>query len=238
MKSYWVKIILGALAIFGVGMIIRTAIGKARDQVRVYSETSEPVNFPIPFGLLPFKLDGSRLGTVEHLTFLRDAPNHISNVEIMVKLGDSASAEQLSRCLLVVDNIKNVNNNTTFRCQQGDTAGMGLMHYGQVQVEGTGHAFPLLLSAEAVNDLRSEQGTDEIEAMADSISEAAEAMADSLTHLADSVTEVNMERADSIREAARGTADSIREAAMRMADSIRQRKTMVEPPTPPSRRRP
>lgn len=238
MKKYWFKIIFGALGIFAIGMLIVTAIRKARNQVRVYSDTSEPISIPFPFGIVPFRLDGNRLGTVEHLTLLRETPERITNIRLLVKLADSVQSSLLSNCILVVDDVEHLDNRTTFRCQGQDTAGLGLVPYGQVELEDGGGTFPLLLPQSAVDDLQSEGASDEMEARIDSISDAAEAMADSLSEVADSITEANMEMADSIREAAQEKADSIREAAMRMADSIRQRRHAAPPPTPstPQRR--
>ena len=232
MKSYWIKITLKALVVFAIGMIIVTAIRAARNQVHVYSETSAPINIPFPFGIVPFRLDGNRLGTVEHLTLLRDSPQGISNIRLVVKLADSVDNSLLASCILVVKDVEHIDNNTSFLCQGQDTAGMQLVPYGQIEVEGRETSFPLLLPQTAVEGLRSEQGSDELEARIDSISDAAEATADSLSELADSITEANEEMADSIREAARETADSIREAAMRMADSIRQRRMAAPPPVP------
>jgi hypothetical protein len=237
MKSYWVKIALGALGIFAIGMIIVTVIRKARHQVRVYSETSEPISIPFPFGIVPFRLDGNRLGTVEHMTLLRDSPDRISNVRLVVKLADSVESSRLANCMLVVHDVEHFDNRTSFTCQTADTAGLQLVPYGQVELEGAGTTFPLLLPASAVADLRSESASGELEARIDSISNAAEAMADSLSEVADSITEANMEMADSIRDAAREKADSIREAAHRMADSIRQRRNVAPPPPPTPRPR-
>lgn len=238
MKSYWFKIVLGALGIFAIGMVIVTGIRKAKNQVRVYSETSEPISIPFPFGIVPFRLDGTRLGTVEHLTLLRDSPQGISNIRLVVKLADSVESSRLASCILVVTDVEHLDNRTTFQCQNSDTAGMQLVPYGQVELENDGTTFPLLLPASAVADLRSEHASDEMESRIDSISSAAEAMADSLSEVADSITEANNEMADSIREAAREKADSIREAALRMADSIRQRRLGTPPPPPTRQRRP
>ena len=233
MKSYWFKIVFGALGIFAIGMVIVTAIRKASNQVRVYSETSEPISFSIPFGFIPFRLDGERLGSVEHLTLLRDSPDRITNVRLVVKLADSVASSRLANCLLVIKDVKHIDNRITFTCQDQDTVGLQLIPYGEVELEGEGETFPLLLPASAVADLQSRRTSDELEARIDSISEAAEATADSLGEVADSITEANMEMADSIREAAQEKADSIREAAMRMADSIRQRRH-TGPARPPA----
>lgn len=232
MKRYWFKIVLGALGIFAVGMIVVTAIRKATNQVRVYRDTAAPISIPFPLGIVPFRLDGDKLGTVEHLTLLRDSPEGISNIRLVIKVADSIARGRLANCMLVVNDVEHFDNRTTFTCQGADTAGLQLVPYGQVDLEGAGTTLPLLLPASAVADLRSEATSDQIEARIDSISEAADAMADSLSEVADSITEANMERADSIREAAMEKADSIRQAALRMADSIRQRR-MNPPPAAP-----
>ena len=239
MKSYWVKIALGALGIFAIGMLVVTMIRKARNQVRVYTDTSAPISIPFPFGIMPFRLDGARLGTIEHLTLLRDSPQGISNVRVRVKLADSVESSRLANCMLVVTDVEHFDERTTFTCQNADTAGLELVPYGEVELEGTGSIYPLLLPAQAVADLRSETASTDIEARGDSIAEAADALADSLSEMADSITQANMEMADSIRHAAREKADSIRDAAYRMADSIRQRR-MVAPEAPaiPRPRRP
>ncbi len=233
MKNYWVRIVLGAVGVFFIGMIIVTAIRKATGQVRMIRDTAEPVRIPFPFGIVPFRLDGTRLGNVEHMVLLRDAPEGISGIKVMVKLSDSAMADRLHDCYLVVKDIEHMNSQTTFACQSPDTSGLDLVPYGTVDIEGSGASFPLLLSRQAVDDLRSNQGSANIEARVDSIARQAEATADSLGQLADSIAE----RADSIRESAREKADSVRDAALRMADSIRQRRG-AGPPRTQERSRP
>ncbi|MEO8201686.1 MAG: hypothetical protein ABI679_14250 [Gemmatimonadota bacterium] len=229
MKSYWFKIIFGAMGIFLVGMLVVTAIRKTRNQVRVISQTSDPINIPFPFGIIPFKLNGTKLGSIQHLTLLRDAPKGISNVRLTVKLADSMSADQLADCFLVVDDVQHINERTTFRCVKSDTAGMALVPYGIVSLEGNNTTFPLLLPASEIANLRSDGADQEIEDSADSLATAAQ-------ELADSIREVNLERADSIRDEMLERADSIREAALHLADSVRQMKT-VGPERPARPRR-
>lgn len=235
MRLYWAKIILGALAIFAIGMVIKKAVDSARDHVTMITDSAEPLTIPFPFGIMPFRLDGNRLGNVERLTLLRDSPKGISNFQVHVKLADSVSPDLLRQCLLVFDDPENINENSTFRCQAAaDTGGLTLVPYGEVSVEGVEGTFPILLTEAAIADLRSEDATDQFEASADSVADEMEAYADSMGDLADSITNVNMEMADSIRAEAMHRADSIRESALRMADSIRQARRSA----PPRPRRP
>lgn len=235
MKLYWVKIVFGALAIFAIGMLIRRAIHSGKARIYSITQTSDPITIPFPLGIMPFRLDGTKLGNVERVTLLRDSPKGISNIRVMVKLTDSISPDRLRQCMLVIEDPQRINEHTTFRCQAADTAGLGLVPYGEVNVEGLDTPFTLLLTRAAIEDLRSDSANSRMEADADSIANAAEAYADSMGELADSLTSVNMERADSIREEAMQRADSLREATMRMADSIRQSRRAVSPRPRPRR---
>ena len=90
MRSYWMRILLGALAIFAIGMIGVTLGRRGRDKVTEVVTGSGPLNFPLPF--VPFQVDGNKLGTVEHLTINREAPKKLSSVHLEVKLEDSLIA--------------------------------------------------------------------------------------------------------------------------------------------------
>lgn len=236
MKLYWAKIVFGALAIFGIGMVIVTAIDKAKSHVHSITDTSDPITIPFPLGIMPFKLDGDRLGNVERVTLLRDTPKGISNIHVVVKLADSIPADMLSKCMLLIEDPERINENTTFTCQKGDTTGLKLVPYGNVSIDGIDTSFPLLLTEAGVAALHSDGASDRIEENADSIADAAEAYADSMSELADSITDASMQRADSIRSAAMEKADSIRDAARHMADSIRQARRTAPPPPPRARR--
>ena len=101
MLNYWFKILLGALGIFAVGMIgvsiVRGGIAKVHSVV----EGDGPIT--VPLGLVPFVLAGERLGTLDHVTLHRESPNHVSEVELAVNLGDSLLAQGLSGCRLVAN---------------------------------------------------------------------------------------------------------------------------------------
>lgn len=214
MKLYWTKIILGMLAIFVAGMLVVTAVRKGSHRVRSFAESNSPITIPFPFGIVPFRLDGTRIGTVERLTLYRDGPESISRVRFAVELEDSAAYARLADCVLTVDNPTELNDKTTFACVPADTAGMGLVPFGEVDPGRGRPNLTLLLPESAVNDLRKEHTTDRIEANADSMAEAA-------SRMADSITRVNMDLADSLRSAALERSDSIREAGRRLADSVR-----------------
>ena len=218
MRTYWFKIIFGALVIFAGGMVVRWVIRQVSHKVN----SADSITIPLPFGIVPFKLDRARLGTVKSVTLLRDSPKGISGFQIRVELADSVGPEALEGCMLKLEDPANLSDKTTFTCLKADTAGLGLVPYGTVLLQSGGEEFVLLIPEQDVRDLRHDEAAVRIENHADSIAEAASRLADSMAELADSVTQVNLERADSIREEALQRADSIREAGLRMADSIRR----------------
>ena len=61
MRTYWLRILLGALAVFAVGMIGVTFARRTRDKVNAVVTGSGPLSIPLPF--VPFELEGSKLGT-------------------------------------------------------------------------------------------------------------------------------------------------------------------------------
>lgn len=210
MKNYWLKIALGALSIFVVGMVIRAGVYTVKDKVQINFNSSDPISLPLAF--VPFKLDGAKLGKVDRVTLLRSDPKHIESVRILVQLADSLNLARLRNCLVAIDDLDRLNEKTTFRCQGPDTAKSGLVRFGILRVQGSQDSFPLLLPAKTVADLRDIRINfrDRGDAAADSITALEESRADSVEAAAD-------RQGDSLSR----ISDSISEAASRMADSIR-----------------
>src|SRR5687767_14130136 len=98
MRNNWLKIILGALGIFVVGMIGVTLPRSGIAKVNSVVEGEGPIT--IPLGLIPFVLAGERLGNLDHVTLHRESPNHVSEVELEIELTDSLLAQGLSGCRL------------------------------------------------------------------------------------------------------------------------------------------
>ena len=87
MRTYWLRILLGALAVFAVGMIGLTFARRTRDTVTAVVTGSGPLSIPLPF--VPFELEGNKLGRLERLVVNREAPKKVSSVDLEVKLDDS-----------------------------------------------------------------------------------------------------------------------------------------------------
>jgi hypothetical protein len=237
MRGYWMRIALGALAIFAVGMVGVTLARRSIGSVRQVAEGSGPITLPVMF--VPFKLDGQKLGTVTKVVLHREAPKRLSAVELGVKLSDSVLARGLEGCRLVA-NFDAENNPNGFEVGPGSlsTGVFSCLHDKDTtsQFQEFGHAVfqprdvrvPLLLPNDIVNDLRSgDDGSGDFgPGFEESVEAAAQAAADSAADEADA-------RADSISEAVEAQAasaasrtgrlvDSLRKEGMRRADSARQ----------------
>ena len=86
MRNYWLKILLGALAIFAVGMIGVTLARRGIARVERVVASDEPLT--IPLSLIPFELQGERLGKLDHVTLMRKSPNEVTEVELEMERAD------------------------------------------------------------------------------------------------------------------------------------------------------
>ncbi len=224
MSRYWLKIILGALAIFIGGTSIFYMARSGKRRVERIAESDAPITIPLAF--IPFKVDGRDLGTLSRLQIMRSSPKQVEAVNFRVKLADSIGDDQLSQCILVAgDNgmnfqVKHINPNATFYCATAkDTAGKNLAPLGSIETQ-RGNSYVLLSGADALKNFDGDMhGSND--ATADSISAVYEKMADSIQQAAESMGNAAEQRADSFRNAAEARADSIRAMAEVRADSIR-----------------
>jgi hypothetical protein len=247
MRSYWLRILMGALAIFAIGMVGITLVRRGRHQVESVMASAEPLSIPLPF--VPFQLNGSKLGRVERLTVHRDAPKKVSSIELQVKLDDSLVAQGLAGCRLAANvegdsarrhdvhvQVNRIGEKTFFFCATSDS---GFEEMGSVKLMPGDVELPLLLPESLAQHLRDgdwadNDETDSLEARADSLSDMAEAMADSAAakaELAGKAAERQADRTsqrqsrlgDSLRAEGLRRGDSVRRAMSRMADSLRAR---------------
>jgi len=228
MKNYWMRIALGAAAIFIVGMLGVTLVRRGIGRVHGVVHGSGPISIPLAF--IPFKLNGDKLGSLERVTFLRDAPNRVTRVELEVKLSDSVLARGLEGCRLAA----NLDSETpgppginvhrgpfaegSFWCAKEDSADVALVEYGQAVFHPGDVAVPLLLPRSLVDELQN------IDLGHDSTPPVAKAEVDSIMAATElSADAVRGRMIDSLRVEGRRRADSARGMPRQMADSARSR---------------
>jgi hypothetical protein len=224
MRTYWLRIVLGALGIFAVGMVVLTAVRATRSRVRSVAQTSDPITIPLPF--VPFRIDGTRVGTFQRIVLNRDAPEDLRSVDLHVDLGDLAAVERIQQCKGILADLKHnagahgaALTDARFACVHDDSVQAQLEQFGQVHVVPGDRTVPLLVPPDMAAELRREmiqmrarRGDDSLAVRAESIATEAERTADSIgeaaSHLADSITQFHERRADSIRRSALRRADS------------------------------
>jgi hypothetical protein len=227
MRNYWLKILLGALGIFVLGMIGVTIVRSGIAKVNSVVEGSGPIT--IPLGLIPFVLAGERLGNLDRVTLHRETPSRVDQVELEVNLTDSLLAHGLSGCRLAAnfeeDGKGGVNlrvgrdQKRTFECVPEDSTPPNLVEYGTALFRPGDVEVPLLLPADLVTELQSlDFAVDSARAAAgDSTPPVAVPNTDSIR----AEVERQLERVDSIRSFSRRFADSIRaEARKQMAEQV------------------
>lgn len=231
MRNYWMRIALGALAIFAVGMIGHTLVHRGIDSVKGVVHGSGPISIPLAF--IPFQLNGDKLGSLERVTLRRETPNRVTSVELEVKLGDSLLARGLEGCRLAA----NLDSETpgppginvhrgpfakgSFWCAKGDSADAALVEYGQAVFHPGDVTVPLFLTQSLVDELQN------LDLGHDSTPPVARAQVDSITAatevIAESVKAVRHRMVDSLRAEGQRRGDSARRVARPMVDSARSR---------------
>lgn len=152
-QRYWLRIGLGALAVFGVGMGIVTGVRRSAIRVKTLTESNDPIGIPLAF--LPFRVDGAELGTLKQLELERSAPDDVTAIKLTVRAADSAAARRLDGCLLTVPDEDFIPGHTEFRCvHSADSATGHLKVFGQIVIEPEGKVFTFLVPADRAHEWR------------------------------------------------------------------------------------
>ncbi|MGH7586644.1 MAG: hypothetical protein ACREMH_10380 [Gemmatimonadales bacterium] len=225
MTRYWLKIGVGALVVFLVGLVVWSIVERGRDEVASFFSTDRPITLPL-LGIVPFSVDGNEAGRIQRITFMRDAPKQISGVIIQVKNGGSIPPLAFEDCAFTVDDPLHVDEHTQFRCLAEDSALAVLQPFGEVHFVGKHGTMSrmIVLPADVIEKLRD---TTEFEHRMESAGVTEEEAA---------------ERADSIAESMEGLGDSIsREVEVKVREALKrveegkarvQRERPVEPAQP------
>jgi hypothetical protein len=209
MTRYWIKIALGAALVFAIGMMVVTIGRVGKNTVVHVAEGTGPIR--IPLMLVPFRLDGVRLGTMRQLIIFRDSAQRPTNLELSVAMSDSLAPARLAECILALMPATDTAGitPTDFTCASAaDTAGRHLVQFGELHLRDGSESFPLLAPEDKVQEIRERSG--------DRAADLDEAAQDAR----DSVKAVRRELIDSIRSAAESQAQESRAEAIRLVDSI------------------
>lgn len=161
MAKYWIKILIGALFIFGVGFAV-FATGR-----RVVGEIKSDHDLTIPLGnFIPFNLNGEKLGTLRSLTIKRGPPRQVVGFGIRVRLTDTLGVGRLQNCMMTVTDPENIDEKTMFFCLKSDS---GYTTFGEFRADlrmENGNVsttvLPLYLPSTVVQDILRKQGNDSL----------------------------------------------------------------------------
>jgi hypothetical protein len=230
MRSYWLRILLGALAVFAIGMIGVHLVRRTKQTVTAVVTGSGPLSIPLPF--VPFELEGSRLGELKRLVVNRDAPKKVSSVELEVKLDDSLLVQGLAGCRLAANlesdstrpgdinlHPSRINEQAFFFCARNDS---GLVEFGSVHLTPGDVEVPLLVPVSLAEELRAGNwGDHNAPDSADFLAQRAESLAGKAEQAAESLAARGEQRAEAARVAGSRLGDSLRAVGKLRADSVR-----------------
>ena len=137
MQRYWLKIALGAVAVFGLGMGVIAVGRNSIHEIKSVLASNRPIR--IPLMILPFRLDGNQIGSVRRLELLRNSPHQVSGIRLTVRLQDSVASARLPDCRLTIYETQALGGQHGFQCRgSGDSASEHLKRIGEVVFEPGG----------------------------------------------------------------------------------------------------
>jgi hypothetical protein len=154
MQRYWLRIALGALGVFALGMIAISIYRNGRARVEALANSADPIT--IPLAIMPFQVDGDRLGRIQEVQIRRDAPKRVSGVGLVVKMSDSAATEDLlATCRLTIHDAPTDHSSPSFHCATpADSLADSLTVFGEVRFEPGSVVRAFFLPARVVGDWR------------------------------------------------------------------------------------
>ena len=159
MRSLWVRAGLGALAVFGLGMLLYTAAGRTRTRAKqalleLKAELDpEAVLAGNTDTAVPFVLDGRRMGQLTSLTLGPDKDGTALALHALVALDrDQLDPAMLSSCDLVPVSPDKFEVTQGFRC--ATPSDRGLRPLGDVRFEPVGVVRPVRADKATLSQLR------------------------------------------------------------------------------------
>lgn len=179
-KVYLAKIGLGMAGVFGVGMIVTSAIGAGRAKVDETLHTDASISVPL-LGL-PFRTAKGDIGAMQKLTIVRSAPDRVEAFRLDVDLSDGEEASQFNNCEVTVLDPEHFDKDTRFVCLTAADSGFeDLVQFGTITFSPSGAVHRLMIP-EAIRDQIQQSGGSAAPAVPDAPSVEADPMAAAMDH--------------------------------------------------------
>lgn len=153
MDRYWLRIGLGAAAVFGVGMVVVKMAEAGKAKIKHVVQGHDPITLPI--GFVPFTVAGERLGTIRTLKLIRDDAQRLQSVELMVRLGDRADSERVPNCDFYIADLQRIDDRTTFVCAADSLVASGaLQQLGEIILSPADRRVRIFGDSSTVREMR------------------------------------------------------------------------------------
>ena len=152
MRGYWIRIASGAAGVFVVGMAGWYLIAGARSKVEQVIDSAVSLSIPLPFDLVPFKVDGDRLGSLKKLVIHRDSPKEVNWIELEAELNEVGQWAELVDCRLSIDDFEDLDENSSFACNT--ELPRGYVEFGEISFRGSGESLLLWVPRDMAAELR------------------------------------------------------------------------------------
>ena len=148
MRNLWIRIGLGATAVFAAGMFF-VVLGR-----QVKSSVSTAIRdggrIAIPLSLLPFHVDQDKVGSISEIAVRRDATAGTKHIRVVVRMKDGAATARYADCLFQVDT---PDHQGFFGCIHEDTPeAADLVRIGELTMEPSGVSRPVVISRSNARD--------------------------------------------------------------------------------------
>jgi len=141
MRNYWIKIASGAAGVFVVGMAGWYLVIGAKERVVDVIDSAVSLSIPLPFDLVPFQVDGERLGSLKRLVIHRDSPKEVNWIEVEAKLNEHSQWAELADCRLSIDDFEGLDEGASFACNT--ELPRGYVEFGEITFRESGESLVL-----------------------------------------------------------------------------------------------
>lgn len=152
MRNYWIRIASGAAGVFVVGMAGWYLFAGAKEHVVDVIDSAVSLSIPLPFDLVPFQVDGERMGSLKKLVIHRDSPKEVNWIEVEAKLNEGAQWAELADCRLSIDDFEGLDEDASFACNT--ELPRGYVEFGEITFRQSGESLLLWVPRDMASELR------------------------------------------------------------------------------------
>jgi hypothetical protein len=152
--KYWLKIILGMLAIFTCGMFVVKGVEAGKNRaVEHFVESADPITVPL-LGM-PFRTAKGQLGKFDKLRIDRSSPREIEGFYLTATLDEGVDVDQFDLCEVTVTDLEDFDEHTTFDCLTAANPGFDdLVQFGTITFKPSGESHRLMVPSAVRDQIR------------------------------------------------------------------------------------